>query len=119
MLSQSVEESNAQIPDEVERVKVRFERRTTIFFSVTEAELDIYFQFGLYAGIALFLSGLFGGFATNCLVALIQSNLSQTAQAVFWWLMWFSGFMSIICLVSAITFTLNQQQEKKCWKSIV
>ena len=53
-----------------EHIQIDLEPRKSTYYSVTDAEIDVYAQFGWLSTVFLSLSGTFLGFALGCVAAI-------------------------------------------------
>jgi hypothetical protein len=100
-----------------ERLVINFAERSSTYYSVTEAEIEVYAQFGWLSSIFLTLFGTFSGFSLGCVAAIVQGNIPTATQTVLWWLTGTTGIISAILLVIAIVLVIIQNKNKKTWKS--
>lgn len=99
------------------RVDVRFQIRTSIYYSVTEAEIETYAQFGWLTTILLTILGILWGLALGCIVALLQGNLSASSQASLISCTILGGILGLVFLLLAVWMIRKQSQAKKDWKN--
>ncbi len=102
---------------EDERVAIRFPKRESVYYSVTESEIDSYATFGLLSNLSLTLFGLLAGFAFGCLAALAQGNIPEQGRITLSWLTGFSIVTSLVFLVSALFLAYLQNSSKKHWRT--
>lgn len=113
-----IRQSVTGVVDIAGRLDVKFPKRESVYFSVTEAEINMYATLGWVSTILLTLCGIFAGLALGCLVALLQANLPAIAQAMLNSLAWITGVVSVIFFLISIAFILLQQKSKKSWEPI-
>ena len=98
-------------------VIMQFPKRKSIYYSVTEAEINIYAQLGWISTLFLAIFGVLIGLAFGCYVALIQEDIPSEAQSLLKSTGWITGIISIIFFASALYFIFLQKQNKKAWES--
>ena len=94
-----------------------FETRSSIYYSVTGAEIDQYASLGWGANVLFILSGTALGYYLSNITTLNQGNLSATGQIWAHAALLFSGIATL--LFAALTFAciLLQCKSRKPWKS--
>jgi hypothetical protein len=103
-------------PNTEGRLDVKFPKRRCTYYSVTEAEIEVYAQFGWLSSMFLTLFGASLGFSLGCVVALVQGNIPADAQTTLWWLAGSIGLVSVVFLVITITLVVLQRKNRKTWK---
>jgi ABC-type amino acid transport system permease subunit len=98
-------------------VTIKYQRRTSKFFSLTDAEIEMYASWGWASTILLTLFGAFIGFSLGCAVALMQGNLTPVSQAMLTSAAVVSAVPAIVFLVLAVAATLYQRKLKNQWET--
>jgi preprotein translocase subunit SecG len=99
------------------RIEVSFPTRRSIYYSVTDSEINMYATLGWIATICLTLFGAFVGAAFGGWVALQQGNMPTTTTATLTTLMVITGIVSAIFLALSIFFMITQAKSKKDWQA--
>jgi hypothetical protein len=99
------------------RVNIKFPPRQSTFYSVTEAEIEIYAQLNLFANICLTLFGLLAGFSLGCVAALAQGNIPDPGKTALTWLVGIAGIIAIVFLILSLFLAFAQHNSKKFWRS--
>ena len=97
-------------------IEVTFPRRSSIYYSITESEINSYATFGWLATIFLTFFGAFAGFAFGGLVALQQPNLPGSVTSTLSALTWTTGIVSILFIILAVVSIVIQAKNKKAWE---
>jgi uncharacterized BrkB/YihY/UPF0761 family membrane protein len=100
-----------------ERVSIKFPKRESVFYSVTESEIESYATFGLLSNISLTLFGLLAGFGLGCVAALAQGNIPEPGKTTLTWLIVFSVVTSLVFLVASLFLAYLQNTNKKFWRA--
>jgi hypothetical protein len=95
----------------------QFQKRKSIYFSVTESEINMYAQLGVISTLLLTLFGAFIGIAAGCFLALVQENIPAEAQTLLQSTGWVTMIVSIIFFGFALWFIYLQFKNKKSWES--
>ncbi len=95
----------------------QFQKRRSLYYSVTEAEINMYAQLGLISTLFLTLFGAFIGIVGGCFIALVQENIPFEARALLKSIGWVTGIVSVIFLFFAMLFIWLQIKNKKAWES--
>ena len=95
----------------------RFQKRQSIYYSLTEAEINMYAQLGVISTVFLTLFGALVGFAGGCFIALIQENIPYEAEILLKTIGWATGIISIVFFIVAMWFIRLQYNNKKSWES--
>lgn len=95
---------------------IKTAKRSSTFFSISEAEIEIYAQYSWLSSLFLTIFGVFMGFATGCYVAIIQTN-NSTVNNTLWWLAGITFFSSIIFITLAIILNKLAKKNLKKWES--
>lgn len=118
--TREVEAVPKQIPgrrpfDEV--IDVQLPKRTSTYHPVTEAEIEVYAQFGWLSSLLFTFFGVLSGFALGCLAAVLQGNLLPAGRTTLGWLAGVVGAVSVIFLVFGIALMVLQRKNKQTWKT--
>jgi hypothetical protein len=98
------------------RLDIQFPKRRSVYYSITEAEVNMYAQLGWISTVCLTLFGAFIGLAFGCFVGTIQDNIPIIARSVLTSIMWVTGFVSLIFFIISIVFIVLQSRSKKEWE---
>ena len=88
-------------------VDVRYSKRQSIYYSVTEPEIEVYAQFGWLATIFLTLFGASAGFSLGCVTALLQGNIPTNAHNALVMSSIVTGTVSAVFLIISITLIIR------------
>ena len=113
-----VQSRGNKILDLDDRLDIKFPKRKSTYYSVTESEIEMYAQLGWLSSLLLTLFGTSSGFTLGCVAAMVQGNLPSNSQSVFLWLAWVTGVISVIFLAIAIYLIMQQSKSKKAWETI-
>lgn len=100
-------------------VTIKYQRRTSRFYSLTDAEIEMYANTGWAANILLTLCGIFGGFALGCVVSLMQGSSSLASQAMLSASAVLSGIVGVLFLLLAAASFWFQRKVKRLWEIAV
>ncbi len=100
-----------------DRLEIQFPRRKSIYYSVTEPEIEVYAQFGWLSTIFLTFFGASAGFALGCVTAMLQGNIPTSAQNTLTALSATMGIVSAVFLVLAIALILLQSKNRRAWRA--
>lgn len=100
-----------------DRVDIKFPRRKSVYYSVTESEIESYAQFGLLSNICLTLFGLLAGFGLGCVAALAQGNIPDAGKTTLSWLIGISMVIALIFLALSLFLAYAQNTSKKTWRT--
>ena len=97
-------------------IQIDLEPRRSTYYSVTDAEIDVYAQFGWLSTIFLSLSGISTGFALGCVTAIAQGTLQAPADYTFRWIGGIAAVVAGVFFVLACALKYLQRENKKTWK---
>ncbi len=99
-------------------VSVKYQKRESIYYSITDSEIDVYAQLGWISNIFLTFFGASTGVCFACLLAQKQGNIPASAIVFFNTLGWATAIVSLIFLAFSILFIILQAKNKNKWKRV-
>jgi hypothetical protein len=94
-----------------------FTKRKSVYYSVTESEINMYSQLGWISTIFLTIYGILIGIASGCFIALQQNGIPNYAQALLKSTGWVTFIISFIFIGFTVVFIWMQAKNKKAWQS--
>jgi hypothetical protein len=97
-------------------LNVNIARRNSLYYVVTEEEVEVYAQFGFLGTICLAVFGGSTGFASGCVVAMLSSNISNESKTLLLGLAIGTGIAAVIFLILSVLLYWSQRRRKRAWK---
>lgn len=99
-------------------VTIQYRRRTSRFYSLTSAEIEMHASLGWWANFLLALFGAFSGFTLGCVVSIMQGDLLDAPLAALTYGATVSGVTALIFLILAAVSLFLQWKTKKQWEVV-
>lgn len=115
-MSTEIEFAESQTLSRQYPVTIQYQRRTSRFYSLTNAEIEMYANLGWATNILMALFGASGGFALGCAVALMQGGLPSAPYAALTSSAIVSGVSVILFLALAFGSILLQAKTRRQWE---